>query len=771
MKAWSGYSACSRGGTGTFDSVPMTVSNCYIDPMMRTFGAHSTASPAVKSRFATSERTLQPGKAESREAEGELAAFDRLDVHPAIDGPFQMLPQDDDSIALVYPPRQGSTLADMIDAGEDIPANRIILDVASALEAAHSEGVTHGRLAPRWIEVLPDAVKVRGFSLARAEGIPAATQLLADDEAFLAPEMLQRNTGGAPADIFALGKLIQTLFPHDQVMQNLGRRLADPDINSRNLPAGYIREALAGAFGIGTITPEPRAGADRPDIEMTPATPVVEIDENGLLVTGTAIGSYIITDHLGSGGFSHVYLASHPMSGSPRTIKVFKVADAEDLVSHEFSVLEKIDDPNVVRVIDAGESVVGWYMVSEYLDGETLAQRVDAFDGTSRPEEASLIGYEILNALSAIHARQIYHRDIKPENVILVEDRGAVLFDFGVAATRRAQVDGLTPSYWPPGVEVGVSEPDPDLFGVGVILCELLTGEHPYPDKNPHGGRPPDTSQLPPGISRVLARAIDPDSAARFQSAEEFKAALEPYVDQDRTIDVSRHGVYRRVEQLIAAGKLDDAENLCLPQWKRLLGHINRARADLPGSFEVEAIVGLQVRLSEESRGLEQRTDNTGEAEADTWTYQVSGKPGLMIDVRIAAFDDGTAHIQTIDTYSSVAPFNQLKNRLRIGISGEGDSMRMRLRKVVERPGKLPSRNQTTVADLGSLTGFDVEDLLMNSGATAVGKRSDLGFLNPPRSRNELEVHLPVESRNDVVLVAYLLTTIVPWAREAGLLI
>jgi serine/threonine protein kinase len=161
--------------------------------------------------------------------------------------------------------------------------------------------------------------------------------------------------------------------------------------------------------------------------------------------------------------------------------------------------------------------------------------------------------------------------------VILVDGRGAVLFDFGVAATRREQVFGFTWQYWPPGVPAGTKGADPDLFAVGIVMCELLTGDHPYPKRNPHGGKRPDVSNLPPGLAEVLARAIDPNPSMRFETAAEFSDALAPFVDTTRKITVSRRGRYRRVEQLISEGKLDEAEDLCLPEWKRLTARIERA--------------------------------------------------------------------------------------------------------------------------------------------------------------------------------------------------
>ncbi|MEA3501986.1 MAG: serine/threonine-protein kinase, partial [Actinomycetota bacterium] len=230
---------------------------------------------------------------------------------------------------------------------------------------------------------------------------------------------------------------------------------------------------------------------------------------SGHLPAGTVVGPYLIGDYLGSGRFSNVYMAYRGTETEALAIKIFKDEEAQVVAGYEFGVLRKMASPgsHVVRVFDVRESDVGWYIVSEFLDGETLAQRIDTSGGSSDVSEVAQIGSEMLNALSMTHDHHIFHRDVKPENVILVEGRGVVLFDFGVAATRYTQLDGLTWAYWPPEVPGRTVESDPDLFAVGIILCELLTGEHPYPRNNPHGGRPPNVTHLPHGLRQVLGRA------------------------------------------------------------------------------------------------------------------------------------------------------------------------------------------------------------------------------------------------------------------------
>ncbi len=304
-----------------------------------------------------------------------------------------------------------------------------------------------------------------------------------------------------------------------------------------------------------------------------------EIDGSGHIPPGTAVGWYVVGEHLGFGAFSDVYLSHRQRESELLALKMFKREDSQTDAGFEFGALRKIDDPHVVRVVDVQRSGdAGWYLVSEFLDGETLAQRIDTSGGSANVGEATLIGYELLDTLSIVHEHHIFHRDVKPENVILVEGRGAVLFDFGVAATRYTQRDGLTWNYWPPDVPSHVAEPDSDLFAAGIILCELLTGEHPYPRRNPHRGERPDVTRLPPGLRDVLRRAIDPNRRVRYETAEQFRDALGPFVNFDQEITVSRDDRYRTAERYAATGKLEEATNLCLPEWRSLTARIDSKR-------------------------------------------------------------------------------------------------------------------------------------------------------------------------------------------------
>lgn len=694
---------------------------------------------------------LNPMTRERRVAEArrEVEIFDGLRGHPLIEGPREVLLQDDGTLALVYPARKGEGLDELIEAGGEIPKKRIVLDIVTALAAAHEHGVVHGRLAPRWVEVLPDVTRIRGFALRSALVGDAATWVIERDEEFLAPEAKERRAVDPSSDLYSLGVIIEKLEPDDPTMKGLA------DVLTRRRPdripsTDYVREALAEAFS------EP--GSESAGEQLMR-------DEEGHLVEGAVVGEYVVDRLLGSGGSSDVYLARHVFGGPPRTVKVFGNGEDTRQIGHEFTTLQEIDDPHVVRVIHSGVSGYGPYLVSEYLEGETLAQRIDAWNGRPDISEALLVVHDLLNALDAIHSRQIYHRDVKPENVIIVEGRGAVLFDFDVAAADHSQVDGFTWAYWPPGFPPGHAGPEPDLFAVGVILHELMTGDHPFPGRNPQDGHA-EIGDVPPAVRRILERALSADPANRYATAAEFREAIAPHVDANRTVAPSARDRYRRVEQLIAEGRLEEASELVLPEWKRLVARIERKHRALSSTGEVFA--GFQMRFDREVTRQEAGLDNVFR-EANVREYHVSHGPDLMLDVGVASFEDGTMKVWAVNAYDSPRPFADLVGRMRIGVyPREEDYIISRLRLAVWE-GPRPSRRQASLSELNEAAGLDVVEVLLAAGAIDVGKRGEIDDACPSRERNEVAVSMPADRRFDVAMKSYLIATVLPLARRVGI--
>src|SRR5262247_1863899 len=273
------------------------------------------------------------------------------------------------------------------------------------------------------------------------------------------------------------------------------------------------------------------------------------------LTTGTRIGSYEIVTALGAGGMGEVYRARDPRLGRDVAIKVLPQTVAADpsrlrRFEQEARAIAALSHPNVLTIFDVaiGEPA---YLVTELLEGDTLRALLDR--GPLLWSRTSEIVLQLLNGLAAAHARGLVHRDLKPDNVFLTRDHVVKILDFGLAKlvvpvsedeVTRADVTipgvllGTLAYIAPEQLRGHVADARSDLFAVGAILFELLTGARAF-----RGGSQAETlsavlreqPELPhrsgAGTSRSLARIIDrclaKDPDHRFQSARDLRFALE----------------------------------------------------------------------------------------------------------------------------------------------------------------------------------------------------------------------------------------------------
>jgi serine/threonine-protein kinase len=265
---------------------------------------------------------------------------------------------------------------------------------------------------------------------------------------------------------------------------------------------------------------------------------------------GTKLGArYRLESRIGSGGMAAVYCAYDETLARFVAVKLMHhefAGDAQQLerFRREARAVARISHPNVVQVIDAGEEGGRPFIVLEYVEGETLKERIRQ-RGRLDTGEATTHAIGIARALAAAHARHVVHRDVKPQNVLIDHEDTAKVTDFGIA--RRLEDKGLTADgrvlgttdYVSP--EQALGRPvngQSDIYSLGVVLYEMLTGELPHrgdsqvavamahvretvPDVR--ASRP----EVSPVLAGVVAKATARELSSRYATAEEMIAGLE----------------------------------------------------------------------------------------------------------------------------------------------------------------------------------------------------------------------------------------------------
>jgi serine/threonine-protein kinase len=363
---------------------------------------------------------------------------------------------------------------------------------------------------------------------------------------------------------------------------------------------------------------------------------------------GTVLsGRYRLESKLGSGGMSTVYLARDETLQRWVAVKVMhrEMSDQPDQLERfrrEARAVAQLSHPNVVAVIDAGEDGGHPYIVFEYVEGETLKQRIDRL-GRLPIVEAAAYGIEVGRGLAAAHAHRLIHRDVKPQNVLIDPEGRAKVTDFGIA--RSLEADGLTKTgrvlgttdYVAPEQAMGQGvDARCDVYSLGVLLYEMLTGEVPFQADTLVGvamkhvnEKMPDVQERCPGISSALAavveRATAKDPKKRYPDMVAMLADLEGALE----VEVARGGA--------APGEATNVLN-AIPAGRRLL---TPRRASAAGILLVLAAVVAALLIAALTGGDE---SSPGEGAAQ----------GATVDIASAqTFDpspgDGEEHDSEVD--------------------------------------------------------------------------------------------------------------------------
>ena len=266
-----------------------------------------------------------------------------------------------------------------------------------------------------------------------------------------------------------------------------------------------------------------------------------------LLEPGAVLDGFVIDECIHAGGMAHIYRVHYaegtPEPGFPMAMKIPRMTagdGAENIVSFEIEqqIMPMLSGAHVPRFVAAGDLERTPYLVMEYVQGQTLQHWLDAPE-LPPVDEVVRLGAAVAHAVHSLHRQNTVHLDLKPANVLIRPDGTAVLLDFGLSchahypdllAEQLRKAVG-SPIWIAPEQVVGVrGDPRSDIFAVGVMLYQLLTGELPFGEPQTDGGLrqrlwmdpvPPRKLRplLPPWLQEVVLRCLEPEAAQRYPSA------------------------------------------------------------------------------------------------------------------------------------------------------------------------------------------------------------------------------------------------------------
>jgi serine/threonine-protein kinase len=375
-------------------------------------------------------------------------------------------------------------------------------------------------------------------------------------------------------------------------------------------------------------------------------------------------GRYRIVRKLGSGGMADVYMAEDQQLGRRVALKVLhrRFAEDEQFVERfrrEASSAAGLSHPNVVSIFDRGEWDGTYYISMELVEGRTLKDIVRE-KGAAPPEAAVDITLQILRAARYAHQRGIVHRDIKPHNVLIDDDGRVRVTDFGIARagtsdiTETGSVMGTAQYLSPEQAQGRPVDERADLYAIGIVLYELLTGQVPFDAEQPVSVALKQVSELPvppanlvpaipPAIDAVVLHALEKEPDRRYQSADEFIAALETARAEPQQIPPAPVIVEEEHDRsrwwlwvLIALALIAIAVGLYLtlrPEQLTVPDVIDRESATASQilqnrGFEVDIVTVVNPDVERDHVAAQDPRPNTEAPEGSTVTITVSAGPG-----------------------------------------------------------------------------------------------------------------------------------------------
>jgi eukaryotic-like serine/threonine-protein kinase len=464
-------------------------------------------------------------------------------------------------------------------------------------------------------------------------------------------------------------------------------------------------------------------------------------------LTGTVLsGRYRLEQKLGSGGMSTVYLARDETLERWVAAKVLhrEISDQPDQIERfrrEARAVAQVSHPNVVAVIDAGEDGGRPYIVFEYCDGETLKERIERL-GKLPLDEAAAYAIEVGRGLQAAHARRLVHRDVKPQNVLIDSEGRAKVTDFGIA--RELEQDGLTATgrvlgttdYVSPEQAMGHGvDARSDIYSLGVLLYEMLTGEVPFRAENLVGvamkhvnERMPDVQAKRPEVSSALAavveRATEKNPDKRYPDMNAMLTDLESALE----VEIARAGR--------ATGEATTVLDSVPPRHRRILTSRRVSVAGillvLAGTAAALLIAGLTGESRERGNGGG-GTDVTGEPIelASAVDFDPIGGDGELPEETDFAIDGNQSGTQWVGEHYDTELFGGLKDGVGLYVETEEPV------------------TPTTMIVLSPVGGWDAEIYSAASGPpeTLDGWTGPIGMITNADTESQAPLEVPEPSR------------------------
>jgi serine/threonine protein kinase/Tfp pilus assembly protein PilF len=289
-------------------------------------------------------------------------------------------------------------------------------------------------------------------------------------------------------------------------------------------------------------------GTQLPSLQDIEVTETMETPKKELSTGSTFAGRYQIIEELGRGGMGKVYKALDAEVDEKIALKLIKpeiAADKKtiDRFRNEMKFARKIRHKNVCQMYDLGSAEGTYFITMEYVAGEDLKKLIRKM-GFLSPSQAISIAKQVCDGLVEAHKLGVVHRDLKPQNIMLDERGDARIMDFGIARSIEGKsITGAgvmigTPDYMSPEQVDGKDiDQRSDLYSLGVILYEMVTGQTPFEGDTPftigvkHKSETPKNpkelnAQIPDDLSRVILRCLEKDKDKRYQSAGEVRSEL-----------------------------------------------------------------------------------------------------------------------------------------------------------------------------------------------------------------------------------------------------